>query len=506
MKKIFFLLLAAYFIHPASAQVSINTTNTIPNSSSMLDITSSTKGLLIPRMTSAQRTAISSPAKGLMVYDSTANTLWYYDGAAWQEGVTSTNNLWSKNGNDIYNTNTSNVGIGANAPEATALLHVNTGISMSKGLMISGTYSGASTIPDLGEGSRMMFYPGKCAFRAGSVNGTQWNNVNVGRVSTAMGANTIASGDVSTAMGDGPTASGDGSTAMGHTTTASGFASTAMGVLTNASGYYSTAMGDGTAASGVASTAMGYDSKAKGFSSTVVGMFNDSILLSNQNSVTSTTPLFIIGNGDADNIRSNAMVVRKNGNVGIGTSTPNFPLNFSNSLGDKISLWGTGTYYGFGIQNNLLQIHTDGSGADIAFGYGTSAAFTQNMRIYGNGNATLAGILTQNSDARLKTNILPISNSMQQLMLISGYHYYWKNRQMDSTLQSGVLAQELQKVFPELVKEDANGTLSVNYSGLIPYVIQAAKEQQHEIDELKARLAKLEKSILKIRPDDFRLR
>lgn len=78
--------------------------------------------------------------------------------------------------------------------------------------------------------------------------------------------------------------------------------------------------------------------------------------------------------------------IKGNGKMGIGTSTPGFPLNFANALGDKIALYGqTGAHYGFGIQGALLQIHTDGAGADVAFGYGTSAAFTETMRIKGNG-------------------------------------------------------------------------------------------------------------------------
>ena len=69
-------------------------------------------------------------------------------------------------------------------------------------------------------------------------------------------------------------------------------------------------------------------------------------------------------------------------NVGIGTATPGFPLNFANTIGDKISLYGnSGNHYGFGIQNSLLQIHTDASVSNIAFGYGSSAGFTERMRI-----------------------------------------------------------------------------------------------------------------------------
>jgi hypothetical protein len=80
------------------------------------------------------------------------------------------------------------------------------------------------------------------------------------------------------------------------------------------------------------------------------------------------------------------MVIDANGNVGIGRSTANFPLNFADALGDKISLWGTsGAHYGLGIQSLLMQIHTDNSAADIAFGSGSSSSFNESARIKGNG-------------------------------------------------------------------------------------------------------------------------
>ena len=63
--------------------VAINTDGSAANSSSILDIKSTTKGLLIPRMTTAQRTAIATPAKGLIVFDNDTNSCWFYNGAAW---------------------------------------------------------------------------------------------------------------------------------------------------------------------------------------------------------------------------------------------------------------------------------------------------------------------------------------------------------------------------------------------------------------------------------------
>ena len=82
-------------------------------------------------------------------------------------------------------------------------------------------------------------------------------------------------------------------------------------------------------------------------------------------------------------------------NVGIGNTNPLFPLSLKNNLGDKISLWTDGVNrnsYGFGIQGALLQIHTDISAADIAFGYGSSDELTEIMRIKGNGKVGIGTI------------------------------------------------------------------------------------------------------------------
>lgn len=83
MKKIITLLLTVISLQ-AIAQQNIGIGTNAPNASAMLDITSTTKGLLIPRMTLAQRNAITTPATGLMVYqtDNTAG-FYYYNGSAW---------------------------------------------------------------------------------------------------------------------------------------------------------------------------------------------------------------------------------------------------------------------------------------------------------------------------------------------------------------------------------------------------------------------------------------
>jgi hypothetical protein len=96
------------------------------------------------------------------------------------------------------------------------------------------------------------------------------------------------------------------------------------------------------------------------------------------------------------------LTITNTGNVGIGQINPTVPLNFPDLTGNKISLWGTGVnHYGFGIQDFLLQVYTDGPFSDIAFGHGNSTSFMENMRVKGNGNV---GIGKTNPVQKLEIN------------------------------------------------------------------------------------------------------
>ncbi len=102
MKKVILATFLFLYFLSSYAQVSISTTNSSPDASAMLDIKSSTKGLLIPRMDSSSVVNITSPAKGLMVFDSSRNSFYYYNGTSWlalASMVSAADSIWAINPN-----------------------------------------------------------------------------------------------------------------------------------------------------------------------------------------------------------------------------------------------------------------------------------------------------------------------------------------------------------------------------------------------------------------------
>ena len=115
---------------------------------------------------------------------------------------------------------------------------------------------------------------------------------------------------------------------------------------------------------------------------------------------------------------------------------------------------------------------------------------------------TINGDLQLSSDARLKSNIVSLGATLSKLMSIDGKSYTFKN---SGEKRVGVLAQDIQEQFPDLVKERQDGMLTVNYQGLIPVLINALKEQNIELnllykknDDLERRLQKLESLLTEI--------
>ncbi|HUE86929.1 MAG TPA: tail fiber domain-containing protein [Vicinamibacterales bacterium] len=124
------------------------------------------------------------------------------------------------------------------------------------GFVASGS-EGTGNLGASGPGARMVWYPGKAAFRAGVVNGTEWDDVNIGANSVALGGYTVASAPYTLAIGNSSMALATGDMALGTAAVASGSGSIAIGGHVNATAAFGTALGHNATASGVGSTAIG---------------------------------------------------------------------------------------------------------------------------------------------------------------------------------------------------------------------------------------------------------
>ncbi|MEK7257669.1 MAG: hypothetical protein AAB316_23130, partial [Bacteroidota bacterium] len=341
MKSFFtflFCIIASLFSFSQSniqQPTSVNADGAAPAASAMLDVQATDKGMLVPRMTEAQRLAIPSPANGLLVFDISKGKFYYNNSGPWIPLETSyyagtgidvtfntitntgdlsnTNELqtiglssniltlsngggmadfsslaskWTLNGSDIYRA-TGNVGINTTTPAAK--LEVENGA-----VLFEGTTGGT---PVSGAGTRLMWIPAKKAFRAGEVTGSQWDDANIGFGSVALGRLGTASGQ-------------DASIAGGYSNTASGQSSFVAG-------------GESNIASGlIAFTGGGLGLLSKSFGEAVVGTFNTDYTPASATTFNAADRIFVIGNGANSGARSNAMTVLKSGNIGVNTSSP----------------------------------------------------------------------------------------------------------------------------------------------------------------------------------------
>jgi hypothetical protein len=228
-----------------------------------------------------------------------------------------------------------------------------------------------------------------------------------------------------------------------------------------------------------------------------------------------------VGAKAADWEEHNGNVYRLFGSVGIGTSTPSENLSVRDNDGiAKIEIETEGdsetdfttlvlkthlekewniTARGTLNTNNeadklLLQFYNQGDWItpltltpEGLVGIGTKNP-EQELYVVGDIHAT--GEVTWTADKRFLKNTSPITNSLNGVLKLHGVNYLWQNdkfpeMKFSSGKQTGFIASELEQIFPELVETDSKGYKSINYIKLLPVVIEAIKEQQEIIEELK---------------------
>jgi len=200
-------------------------------------------------------------------------------------------------------------------------------VSGEDGFIVTGTFGSGDTSQWVGAGTGMFFNPKKAAFRYGTTSGTQWNDANIGEYSLATGENPIASGYSSYAMGEDCQATGDYSYSFGINSVASSESAIAIGIGCQATGSTSFAIGNGAASIGDISFATGTSVNSESYAETAIGLYNTDYTPTSTGSWGATDRLFVIGNGVNSGSRSDALVMLKNGNTGLGTSTPDTTLH-----------------------------------------------------------------------------------------------------------------------------------------------------------------------------------
>lgn len=238
---------------------------------------------------------------------------------------------------------------------------------------------------------------------------------------------------------------------------------------------------------------------------------------------------YIPGNGtksfnlyDGVNGSTPLTVLQSSGNVGIGTTSPAEKLHVNNggllldnfgslSLNPELSTavrldrgytggWARG--YGWVDANNVTlgmigAMGSDNSGAGSLSYIYIGKTFSQPWLTINNaGNLWIAGSLSQSSDINFKKDIQPIDAPLNKLLSLNGVSYQWKtdeykDKGFPEGRHYGVIAQEIEKVLPEVVNTAPDGTKSVAYTEIIPVLIEAMKAQQKEINELKSLVGQL---------------
>jgi hypothetical protein len=207
------------------------------------------------------------------------------------------------------------------------------------------------------------------------------------------------------------------------------------------------------------------------------------------------------------------MRITAGGNVGIGTTSPasklevrgtvtffgdssfqpgNLTLTDVTSGGSSWSIYsgfpslGDFTIRESGVANHLTIKKTSGN-----FGIGTTSP---SYKLHVEGNTSGISIYASHdiaafSDITVKKEVKRIENAIEKVKELNGYTYV-RTDDETGTRRAGVIAQEVQKVLPEVVSANPDGTLNVAYSNMIALLIEGMKEQQKEIDELKKLLKK----------------
>ncbi|MES2224655.1 MAG: tail fiber domain-containing protein [Patescibacteria group bacterium] len=401
------------------------------------------------------------------------------------------------------------VGIGTTTPQAAL------DIAGDGAIVATGTFGSGIAVPDLGAGTRMQWIPSKSAFRFGTVSGTQWDSINVGSYSTAFGRDTTAVGQNATAFGFNTTAGSLASVALGRynvgggnpTTwvatdplfeigigTGVGTESNAFSILKNGKTTMSTTnIPTGNFVVGVATTNGSPSSMGVNIPAAAYSPYQHYITLSQpNNSITISA-----GNGDngggfmRPGVNSGEMRIFSAYNQDTTASYVTFY-----TANTQQAFLGADGHFGIGSGLAAASLLTVGrsSVASGVIAHFETAAGTCDL------DPTNVGGLSCTSDMNAKKNISNLSDNspwnfntnisinnqsmFDRVIALQPVQYNFTAEADGTQKHTGFIAQDVERLFPDLVDTNAAGKKTLNYTGLIPYTVQAIKDMNMNITDI----------------------
>lgn len=448
----FFIVSVLLWTANAGAQTGIGTIT--PHASAELDITSTTRGFLPPRMSAIERLAIPSPAQGLMVYDNDSASVMLYDNSGWKAMANTTQagsggsggGFWQPNGSggDIFYSD-GKVSIGTNGLPAGRMIVYDATPNLTSGVFQAscGNNSIAVEGNDLstfGNFNGIGIYG--AAYVGTGVRGFSTFNTGGSFESTYGTALYVGSGNVGIGVQN-PTAKLELAGQIKITAGNPG------------AGKVLTSDADGLASWQTPATGGGGSNGWTSISSAVYQTdLNDGTVAIGGNNPSSSTKLSVFGTS----LKRNAMYISAYGDTNVVLST----------VFGKV---------GFGTSNPSERLEVCGNIKALG-------------SINASGNISANQSITCSSDRRYKKDITTLSGALDKLTRLRGVSYNWRqtefpDRQFNNRLQIGVIAQEVETVYPELVYTDKDGYRSVDYAKLTPVLIEAVKELKRQNEELQ---------------------